>query len=162
MRQRENSHGDTAPAMNRSLQALLHLPAQSYGPQQGADVELVQNCRSQSPSQSKGDHHGSGGQNWRKGTCPEPCREELSTVLKGGRDLLVAHFLQGACANEAFCPTDTKPGSSRANRSLSHRISSRSLKPPCPRVNRAHEQGEGGKFLQLPILACSVVGKRDQ
>ena len=112
-----------SPPRNRSLWGLWHSPAQSYGPQQGADVELVQNCRTRSPPQSIGDHCGSGGQNWRKGTCPEPCWEELGRLLKGWRHLLVAHLPQGVCANEAFCPTDIKPGSSRANRRIFQTVS---------------------------------------
>lgn len=87
--------------------------------------------------------------------------ERNSTLSCTGRDLSAAHLPQGVCANEAFYPADIKPGSSRANKkSLPHHISSRSLKPPCPRVNRAHEQAEGGRFLQLPVMAFSLLGNR--
>lgn len=54
-----------------------------------------------------------------------------------GTDLLVAHLPQGVCANEAFCPTDKKPRSSRARRRVFTTLSQlQSLMPLCPREDR--------------------------
>lgn len=54
-----------------------------------------------------------------------------------GTDLSVAHLPQGVCANEAFCPTDIKPCSSRASRRVFPILSQlQSLMPLCPREER--------------------------
>lgn len=54
-----------------------------------------------------------------------------------GTDLSVAHLPQGVCASEAFCPSDTKPCSSRASRRVFPTLSQlQSLMPLCPREER--------------------------
>lgn len=53
MKQREKSHGDTVPAKTGACELFGTHLHRAHGPQQGADVELVQNCRTCSPHRVK-------------------------------------------------------------------------------------------------------------